>query len=340
MTMSNKHVLYVLDVDGIIFYIKKALEKLNQPFNVLQTIRYEPVRVVKERSIGVDIYGREVIEKVRTYEMNEVEENCELCLDIDVTDSLASRILSLLLYEYSTGALAYLNWENQVEEIAKEIFVDRKEITRNHVAVVEYLTQMVEFETIEQDISFALKMMIREPWRDWKLIHNGRTFLVYGTRDYRIIEWEQMTGNVKNDKDDITVNVEHILKFLISRVGTDHPNAHAIAETLFLRALRSEVAEVDIKLNRTAVSSVEFETYRPFFLRQVLPIVHSFVTGTLDNTLTKRIGCYTVGELVGGELVFTFEPSAGKMREEREEILEAMENQDYVPRRIRQHYAL
>lgn len=339
--MSNKHVLYVLDVNGIIHYIKKALARLNQPFNVIQVIRYEPVLTHnKEITLRSDRIGAPIVERVMTYETHEVEELTELCLDITITDALASRILSLLLYDTSTRILAYQQWDNQIEEIAKEIF-NTTEVNRNQITVAEYLLQCPEYDTIEHELGVALKMMVVEPWRDWKLIHNGNAFLAYGKRDFRITEWEQMTGNVKHDDTDVTIGVGSIIGYIATRIDPTVPqHVWNSAASLFMRALRTELSDVTVSLKPTRTSSFEYSENRIFFLHHVIPIVRSFVEGTLNTTLTKRLGCYTSAELVGNELVFSSQPDFQKFKEERDELLRDMENQDYVPTRLRKHYNL
>jgi hypothetical protein len=335
--MSNNHVLYALDVNAVIHSVKKGLSRLNEPFRTKQIVTYKEVTCPMEIDCGVDDFGRRVVGVSYRKVYEPVEEIVDLQLNINVTDALASRVFSNLLYEQYTQLCAYLTVENQEANIAEDIFDG--DANANHLLILEYLFQTKEMQNVEVEINHLLRMIVSEPWREWKLIYNMGTFLIYGTRDHRILEWEQMTGNTPDEENEFTVNVGHILSYLTSQLDKKSTFLRPVVDTLFMRAMRCELRDVIVSVPKYPVDRPPYEEFA-LFMGRVLPIATAFIEGTIEKTLPKRPGCNTLCRLEGDQLIFSYQTDSQKFNEEREELLRSMEYQDYVPARLRKQYAL
>lgn len=337
--MSGTDSLHILDVEVTIKNVEKTLETMSTPFTVRQIVGYESVTV--DRADIIDRIGnRIVVQRTPQVEQREITERVPVIVNFDNPRKVAIDVVESMIMSTFTSFVPYEKTWDSSNAIASVIFnVPSEEVTENQIWVAEALIESKLMVNAFDDIYHQLKFIQQQRWRYWRPIRYGDMFVVVGGKDYRIHTYEQINGV---DDDEYTLDISGPLRYLEERARRrdlfdDSVNAR-IVRMLFIRALRSEVSNVYIRLDHTV--PVAFEYYRLFFIQVVKPLARLFAKETIEKQLPKRLSCVAEGRLEDDKLTFVFQASDAKYDEERDSILDAIENQDYVPPSLRRHYRL
>lgn len=336
--MSGNDSLHILDLEPAINTVIEGLVSLETPFEVLQVVGYEPVTT--DRCDIIDRVGsRLVIQRCKQTEHKEITKRVPVVVNISNPDQVALNVVEHMVLHTWSSLIPYQETHDVNTYIASVVFeVPLSEVTENQTWVVEAFLESKLFIDAFDDIQHQLRFISANRWRYWRPIRYGNMFVVVGGKDYRIHTYELNHG--RDEEEEYHIDISGPLRYLEERARRrdlfHEADLPIITKMLFIRAIRSEISNVYIQLERSV--SVPFEVYRLFFIQIVKPLGRLFAKETIEQRLPKKLSSVVEGRLVDETLVFTFQPSEVKHNQERDDLLESLINQDYVPASLRRHY--
>ena len=337
--MSGTDSLHILDLEATIKIVENALATMTKPFMVRQVVGYESVTV--ERTDVIDRIGKRLIlQRTPEIQQREITDRVSVVVNFDNIKEVTLNVVENMVMSTFTSFVPYeTTWEVTVAVAAVIFKVHASEVTENQIWIAEALLESPLMNDAFVDIQHQLAFIQNQRWRYWRPMRYGDMFMVIGGKDYRVHTYEKLNGT---DDDEYTLDIAGPLRYLEERARRrnlfDERELPHIVRMLFVRALRSEVSNIYIRLEHTV--PVAFEYYRLFHIQVVIPLARIFARETIEKQLPKRLSCVVEGRLEGEKLTFVFQSSDAKYNEEREDILDAIENQDYVPPSLRRHYRL
>lgn len=345
--MSSPHTIIVLATEDIASSVKQGLMLLATPMRLPMVVDHQVREITKtvygklrSNPLGergpIDIIERRIEPVIKTMEMAFPHMN-------DVSDSDVYNVVSMLINEHLNALSSFLPTYDPIPEIAALINeVDLNEVTENHLTVANHFTALPIVDSAFVAINSILSDVSKRPWRDWSLFRQGDVFLLVGGKDHRIEEWEQMTGHTE-DSEQTEIDIKPLRSYLLEHFPRNYCDLRGqalkdVVDASITMALAFELR--DQRVIRKPKDADLAKEYAIPHAQCTKPVIRILCEQSLRRLLPKALSTYNTVELVGNSLVVSAVRSEAKYQTERQRVQAEMENQDYIPERLRRHYQL
>jgi hypothetical protein len=338
--MSVDHTFIVLDTSGHQEAIHRALLDFIDPFTVMCS---EPTRLIT-RSINLD--GGKV-GNVTSYQGGDIKLSIE-GIPTPIHNKRCHQILLALLHEGLTQSVNYLEVTEPDLAIAAAMF-DISHPDHRHVAALNQFFTHPIIDVLLNDITNHMALVRNEPWREWHLMESNGFYVLLGGRDHRVVEWERMT-QMPNDNG---TTYEFDMNSLMQYLGTQYTTQHRLGvigidgvRHVIFDALTHLLPAVDVPKSPRTIDYRLDPQYLEFMSVIVEPAVSVFINTTIRHLISSRIegpqtAKFAADITLNGVFVLTaLHPSLSDEERERYELMTAIDNQDFVPERLRRQHNL
>lgn len=338
--MSVDHTFIVLDTSGHIETIRLALADFTSPFIATYT---EPTRAVSRPVPLAD--GRMGYET--WYSGGDVRVQME-GIPTPISNRRCNQIFMALLNENLTQSVNYLEVAEPDHALACAMF-DTTTPDIHQIAALDSLFSHPYIDALIADIHNHLSPVFQHPWREWKLVESNGFYALIGGRDYRVVEWERMTQVPSDEGMDHEFDMNSLLQY-IATLHAQQTNLPSVSYTatrdIIYDLLRRLTPGIEVK-KAPSVSARLDPVYITFVNNVVEPAVRTFVNATINPIIRSResrgLHHTKYSGVISDRGVFVLtehKPTLSDKEQERQEIINAIANQDFVPERLRRQYNL
>lgn len=337
--MSVDHTFIVLDTSGQLEAISQALLDFTNPFLVICA---EPPKLV---TLPVTLESG-MVGQVSTYRGGDVQVSVD-GIPTPICNRRCQQILMALLFEAMTQGVNYMETAEPDIAVASAMF-DTTRPERHHIAALDLFFSHPRIDVLLNDIMGYMSVVRDNPWRDWQLMESNGFYVLLGGRDYRVLEWERMTKVPKENGTSHEFDMNSLIQFISTQHGQQLGRCYPPLSTIRGMIYDTLVQLLpNINVNSTTPVYTRLDpAYQQFIHNTVKPALGVFVrTFILPITTPDGHRLHHIkysGDILDNGVFVLVEhhPTASDEDIERQEILRAIENQDFVPERLRRKYNL
>lgn len=141
-----------------------------------------------------------------------------------LTLEAARKYIECLVYQLVQYRLAYNNQQFDTEVAMAQVLFGNvlQRVTPAHVAMSKFFSSLDAVDKIFFELDRQINSIIPAGsdgmWLEWEIVAHNGVIALYGGRDYRITEWERMTGNVPDPASLVEIDLTPIMNHIRSRV--------------------------------------------------------------------------------------------------------------------------
>jgi hypothetical protein len=270
---------------------------------------------------------------------------------VPFTQKRAYAYISVLVTEVLESKLAYVRPHNRLETYACLLFnITDVLLTKWHLMIAEQF----QCESVPESVFIEVARQIgthveSNCWTEWQVHCHTNLVAMSSGRDYRVVEWELMTGNATDEPSDLKISLANMATFITAQlvdalgpVGQQVP-IHPIIQDAISRTFPQLKFDRTAMINFDHMASVGIANYEVFYEQFISRVIDAFAVTNLYGRLSrdrKYTGTLTPTFVLE---IDEFEDCAMRpAKSELENLVDAYVRGDWLPPRERrlaeEHY--